>query len=319
MSLSISQLQDRLVTRYPDFELVDDYTIRFIKKSRDKPYAVYYFDVREELPNTKEALSKYQDEIIGKYYFEGNKSLQWSNYLYFITTNERISSGDISNAKELIERDRSYARKFVIPEDDLDFVLSPKIISPDEGTPHTGILSIWAEALDNTGFDKAIFSDDNMPTRLKYIEDSSSIRDAKSKKQIQVKKIDDQSFIQSLTLNRFRNFPVQHEFSFGNVNLIFGRNGSGKTSLLEAIEYFYCGRNKRNIKTIPNYSVTATFENGTTDTARSNRDLQLFRDRNLVWYGQPEVRTNNLSQSFSQFNFLDTDAAVELAQSTSPI
>ena len=38
-----------------------------------------------------------------------------------------------------------------------------------------------------------------------------------------------------------------------------------------------------------------------------------------MWYGQPEVRTNNLYQSFSQFNFLDTDAAVDLADSTSRI
>src|SRR5262249_37193397 len=42
-----------------------------------------------------------------------------------------------------------------------------------------------------------------------------------------------------------------------------------------------------------------------------------FRDRNLAWYGQAEVKTNNLYQSFAKFNFLDTDAAVNLSDSTS--
>lgn len=51
----------------------------------------------------------------------------------------------------------------------------------------------------------------------------------------------------------------------------------------------------------------------------ASRGLQEFRDRNLTWYGQPEVKTNNLYQSFAQFNFLDTDAAVSLADSTSRI
>ncbi len=38
-----------------------------------------------------------------------------------------------------------------------------------------------------------------------------------------------------------------------------------------------------------------------------------------MWYGQPEVKTNNLYLSFAQFNFLDTDAAVSLADSATRI
>ena len=45
------------------------------------------------------------------------------------------------------------------------------------------------------------------------------------------------------------------------------------------------------------------------------RPLPSFRDRNLQWYGQSEVRTNLLYESFSRFNFLNTDAAVGLAES----
>ena len=63
------------------------------------------------------------------------------------------------------------------------------------------------------------------------------------------------------------------------------------------------------------YEIDAIFADGTKETASNSRALQIFRDRNLTWYGQPEVRTNNLFLSFSHFNFLDTDAAVALSES----
>jgi len=125
--------------------------------------------------------------------------------------------------------------------------------------------------------------------------------------------------LRSLQLNTFRDFPIQRSFDFGTVNLIFGPNASGKTSLLEAIELFYCGRNKRNPGPPPPYELTAVLADGRTEKATDRRELQLFRDHNLTWYGQPEVKTSNLYVSFAQFNFLDTDAAVSLAESTSRI
>ena len=103
------------------------------------------------------------------------------------------------------------------------------------------------------------------------------------------------------------------------MNLVFGPNAAGKTSLLEAIELLYCGRNKRNEEKPSIYEISASFVDGKTEKATTNRALKLFRDRNLAWYGQPEVLTNNLYQSFSKFNFLDTDAAVHIAKSTEEI
>lgn len=319
MTISVSQLRDRVAVLFPDVEQVDDSVIRFTKKVGDQPYAVYYLDIAHDLPNSQETLTKYQDRVIGRHYFEGRKSLQWSNYLYFITSRDRLVSGEVIDAKELIERDRNYARKFVIPEEDLALVLKPPVITPAETTPHAGILSIWSEILVDADLDRAILSDDDLPTRLKLIEASPSEPKPRSKMPRSDKVVNNQPFIRLLNLKRFRDFPIQRDFDFGNVNLIFGLNGSGKTSLLEAIELFYCGRHKRNPNARPSYSLVIVFADGNSETATASRERQVFRDRNLTWYGQPEVRTNNLCQSFSQFNFLDTDAAVDLADSTSRI
>lgn len=120
-------------------------------------------------------------------------------------------------------------------------------------------------------------------------------------------------------MKNFRPLPLHRSYKFGSVNLIFGPNASGKTSLLEAIELFYCGRNKRNPDTKSPYELVAVLADGKTEIADMDRSLPTFRSRNLAWYGQSEVKTNDLFRSFSRFNFLDTDAAVSLSESTAHI
>ena len=232
---------------------------------------------------------------------------------------DKFASGEVRKAKELIERDRNYARKFVITEEDLESILTPSVVAPADSTPHANVLTVWTEILTETGLDKVILCDDDLPTRLKLIESSHSAPTVKPKAQRRTRAITAESSIRSLDLNKYRSYPLQRNFTFGTVNLIFGANGSGKTALLEAIEFFYCGKNKRNPKARPLYEMVGDFADGRSEVVTANRSLQVFRDRNLVWYGQPETNTQNLFQSFAQFNFLDTDAAVSLADSASRI
>lgn len=315
MSLNIEKIKERVASHFSDIQQVEDSVIRFTKKSGQKSYAVYYLDVAKDLPGTQENLNKYQDRVIGRYYFEGQKSLQWSNYLYFITSGDHLAKNEVRQAKELIERDRSYARKFVITEDELDAILSPRKIASADG-PHASILSIWTDRLVEAGIDKAILSDDNMPARMRLIEASSPEPKPKSKPSKHTLAVKVQPFIRSLELTKYLKFPLQRRFDFGTANLIVGANGSGKTSLLEAIELFYCGRNKRNLTASFPYKLTSEFIDGLIEPVTDNRTASEFRNLNLMWYGQTEIRTNNLYQSFAQFNFLDTDAAVSLAEST---
>ena len=321
MNLNIAQLRNRVtaVGGFSAVEQVGDSIIRSTRKSGEIPFAVYYFDIAQILPETQEKLTKYQDQVIGSRYFEGSKNLQWSNYLYFITSGYRLDSGELYKTKELIESDRIYARKFLISEEELDSVLKPPVVVPLDATPHASILSIWTDILAKAGLDRAILCDKNLPTRLKLIETSSSAPAKTSKVtryNVEVKSV---PFIDSLELKKYRSFPQEHSFEFGLVNLIFGANGSGKTSLLEAIELLYCGRNKRNRNDSLPYELIARFADGRTEDATNGRKPEVFRDRNLAWYGQAEVKTNDVYRSFAQFNFLDTDAAVSLAESTNRI
>src|SRR5713101_6621041 len=304
MNLSIAQLQERVAARFTDVEKVDNSIIRFTRKAGQMPFAVYYLDITQNLPGTPELLTKYQDRVIGNHYFEGRKSLQWSNYLYFITSRDLLASSEARQAKELIESDRTYARKFVISEDDLESILTPAVLAPADARPRTSVLSVWIEHLVEVGLDKAIFSDDDLPTRLALIESSSAAPATRPKSPARNADVEVVPFIRSLELKKFRDFPLQRSFQFGTVNLICGPNASGKTSILEAVELYYCGRNKRNPSPPAPYELAVVLADGRTETATANRGLQVFREHNLSWYGRSEIKTNYLYMSFAQFNFL---------------
>jgi recombinational DNA repair ATPase RecF len=323
MNLKIEQIKKRVSDYYFDIQQVDDTIIRFTKMDGNKPYAICYLDVVKYLPKTQEELDKYQDRVIGPYYFEGKKSLQWNNYLYFIVDKERLSEPDILKAKKLIEHDRTYARKLVISEDKLDSILSPTNIISTESTLHKSILSIWTDYLIATGLEDAILNKHNMPERLNLIKksylESNPEQTSQSPQSPQNSHLttSDVLFIKSMKLIKHLDYPLQRNFEFGKVNLIVGPNGSGKTALLESIELFYCGRNRRNPDNLIEYKLSVELADGTHDEVDNKRSLSEFRHRNLIWYSQPEIKTNYLYQSFEKFNFLDTDAAARLANSTS--
>lgn len=315
MTLSIGQVRERMAQHFPDVEAIDDSVVRFTRHVGRSTFAVYYVDVAEDLPATRENLARYQDRVIGRDYFDGQKSLQWNYYLYFVRSKAKLSTGEAKQRKELIERDRSYARKFVIADEELEAALMPPPVLYNNAALHTNVLSVWIERLAETGLDQAILSNDDLPTRLALIESSPSKSVVRSQAPRRNVDVGVARALRALELNQYRRFPMQRTFDFAKVNLIFGANGTGKTSLLEAIELFYCGRNKRNPEIIPDYALDVTLEDGSHETATNQRSLQLFRNRNLSWYGQAEIKTNNLYQSFAQFNFLDTDAAASLADS----
>jgi recombinational DNA repair ATPase RecF len=309
-----------MADRFSDVEQVADSVVRVTRKSGDSPFAVYYIDISEQLPTTPEALTRYQDRVIGKHYFEGRKSLQWNNYLYFVVSEEQSRSGALRQAKDLIEGDRAYARKFIVAERDLDAAIQlPPLLATSSPQPAANILSVWTAKLAEAGIDGAIMSDASVPSRLSRIESSAQVATPKKVSPAQPIVSGALPFLRSIELTKFRSCPIQRTFDFGRVNLIVGVNGSGKTSLLEAIELLYCGRNKRNPDVTDDYTLRAEYTNGSNEVATRARAQKLFRDRNLSWYGQAEVKTNNLFISFGQFNFLDTDAAVGISESTAPL
>lgn len=123
--------------------------------------------------------------------------------------------------------------------------------------------------------------------------------------------------LRNLTVGSFRRVTQGKSFEFGDVNLIVGANGTGKTSLLEAIEALYCGRVRRD-PDAPFRDIVGMLDNGQGKLEKVNASpaVAVLKARNNLWYGRADFQSNAISQGFSRFNFLDTDAAFRLSSDT---
>ena len=308
MTVSLERLRSKLSPLFPGLEQIDESVIRFERRSRQQAYAVCYVDVSGQVPTTVASLNDYQERIVGTRYFQGRKSLQWSNYLFFVVDN--LPQNEM---RSVVERDRRYARKFVVTEIELDAALSPPAYMVSEEAIKTDILSTWTNILAASNLDRAILNDESLPARLELIEKHYSHASSTALRSRGTPQSSKQPFLQRIYLEHFRPYPLKRTIDIGTVTLLFGVNGSGKTSVLEAIELAYCGQTKRNPRDNTPYTIQATFGNGSQETATIHRGPNVFRDRNLAWYGQYDQRVPHLYQSFGRFNFLDTDAAAGLA------
>jgi DNA repair protein SbcC/Rad50 len=311
-----TELTARVSENFPDALRIDESIVQFIRRDGSRPFAICYLDCGEKIPKTSGDLQSYQDRVIGRRYFDGPKSLQWNNYLFFLASDDCLHSAEALRIRDLLEQDRTYARKFLIGESELGQILKPVVVAPEQATKPS-VLSVWNTSLAEAGLGRAVWGDLDMPRRLALIEAAPTHRATVPQAASRVAK--PSRSLSRFSLNSYRTYPLDRHFEFGTVNLIIGPNATGKTSLMEAIELFYCGRNKRSPADKPEYDLCATFDDGSTERVDHKRPIRTLRQRNLSWYGQAEVQTNNLYSSFARFNFLDTDAAVRLAEEATKI
>ena len=316
--INIEQATTTLQKRFPGLERVSDSLFRGIDTYNGRPYAVRYFDFSDDLPVAVEHLREYQDKLLGVSYFSAasKADLRWNHYLYFVTS--KPNRDDVFfRAKATVEGDREYARKLVVTEDELVAMFGdrPFDVESAQGLPPDP-LSIWTGILDQhrLGFivDERLLA----PAIVRHIADGEPqpvLRRPAVPDLDAAEKSVPTEFVEQLTIQEFREYPVRRTFDFGLVNLIVGVNGVGKTSLLEAIEYLFCGRTRRATSVPQRTTISGVLAASklTLQTTPATTQAKL-RSRHLVWYGKAELRTLTLHDSFSKFNFLDTDAAARL-------
>ena len=308
----------KLQQKYPDLERVADAVFRAIDLYNGQPYAIRYFDLRDDLLSAASRLHEYQEGLLGRSYFRaGSKSdLRWNHYLYFVTAIVRLDEAFI-RAKAIVESDREYARKIVLTENELDDLLQDRHYRAgySEDIP-SDPLSVWVDTLEEYNLGFVVDQTLQVPAVVRHIADGRQrpvLRPPAEPHLEPAEAAVSTDHLANIAIREFRKYPVRKKFDFGTVNLILGVNGAGKTSLLEAIEYLFCGRTRRMGTALPGTAVSGSLSpsNLTLHTKTTTRNEKL-RSRHLVWYGKSELRTIRLHDSFSKFNFLDTDAAVRL-------
>lgn len=312
------ELTKSLEDRYPRLEQLSDHLFRGVDVYEQRPYAVRYFDTSDDIRAAAADLRGYQERVLSAAYFDPSTAsdLRWNYYLYFLTSRDVSTDELLASARASIEADREYARKRVVTVAELRNILSRKLETAPTGSTPTDPLAEWIRTLEQHDLSYVVDEALQVPAVAKHIARGDRrgvarppVMPALSDAEMAVPS----SKLRRLTIGDFRPHPSRREFEFGAVNLISGVNGVGKTSLLEAIEYLFCGQIRRSGAAPRRGSVEGELRPSGRQLATTHRTpATVLRARHLVWYGKADLRAVKLDESFSKFNFLDTDAAARL-------
>jgi exonuclease SbcC len=285
----------------------------------DRVRGVYFFDFSGAVTREDFDLSAFLQKHLAPDYYQNEGSLQWNYYLYFVVQKEAFKVLESTGRIPKIELDRTFARKFVRDEqwfiDDLNGNLSATLFK--EGRPKD-IASHWVDELNKAGLGKiadlktayAKIVDDVIKGKSPAVAPDAPLNSTAS--------VEDGKFLKTLKIESFRKHPALTDYEFGQVNLIRGVNGSGKTSLLEAIELGICGGIRRQGGKIPpNSSLLLGFEGVARATKAPLDDPTHYRTIDAAWYGGYYRKVNKLYENFGRFNFFDADAGFRLSHGES--
>lgn len=299
---------------------VDDSVVRGEKKFGEQTYAVAYVDFADDVVERSLHLRDFQERILADDFFDTPGDLRWNKYLYFVAGPNSRANPQFAAAKAAIEADKDYARKRVISQDELESLLGgPKLFdAADHGSTYD-LLTDWRQRLSAGGLELLLDAPTPRTTAVEKIAQHAAGGSSTAIQRVKELNAADTplatSKLRCLYITSFRPIHNGKSFDFGDVTLLVGANGSGKTSLLEAIEYFYCGDNRRGAAVGPVRLKAKLLPSagGSTVELSSTGDGPRIKARNLAWYNRQEHNVSGIVDSFSLYNFLDTDAAYRLS------
>jgi exonuclease SbcC len=317
--LELQSAREKVFALLGDVKNIDDMVVRGERRHEGRCYAIAYVDLADNVVGRARELYDFQERVLGDDFFGTPGDLRWNKYLYIVAGPKSLRDGGFEKAKATIESDKEYARKRVVSEEELEELLgASQHFIPNNAGKDFNVVSEWEKRLAAADLDELL----DRPTRRDVVErigTRSAKRVPVADKTLTLNPSDAllaQKWLTSIAIDRFRPVHDGKSYTFGQVTLIVGANGTGKTSLLEAIEYFYCGYNRRQGNAItPIISGSLV---GSIEPLLASTDAGRIRARCFSWYNRDERFAKSILSAFTRYNFLDTDAAFRISTELEP-
>jgi DNA repair exonuclease SbcCD ATPase subunit len=299
------QVEQIIENKLNDISYLENRKILVGKQSyNNDPYGIFFIDYGDD--KIPENLNAFQESTLAENYYNHPGYLQWNYYLVF------LRNSYTKEEKNRIEADTVFSRKFLFKPDELFDYLDYK---HTETELDSDVVGKWKDKLRLADLDE-VYSDEQFTAAVKRFI-SSKVKKDKENYEIKENQIDHQKIdsIKSIILKEnYRKYPNnQRSFNFGKVNLIKGVNGSGKTSLLEAIELVLAGKSNRDPKSQEKGNcIQAIYNNGEKDSYTPSKTIK-YKQRGKQWYSSGSEWGNDLYLAFNKYNFFDSDAAYNVS------
>lgn len=308
MTMDTQELLPELDKVFEKCEMLEGGVARCEHRYEGKLRSIYFVKAVDNLPQMDE-LNALQTEVIAPSYFATNDESRWNHYLILVTSQERID--DSLEKRSRIEANTNYARKIVLATGRLRSFLDRRVMIGNSGTSIANTLQqTWSDILSKNGL-AAVDSEEPRVAVVKSIRHGDKLNVVRRSKAV----VDNQpiTFLKNLDIRKFGERKTTGQFEFARVNLIRGVNGSGKTSLLEAIEHFFCGGTAR-AGGFEELEASAMFSGIDRKIEYKQRAPSYYIQRDLKWYGRKASNRNRLFDGFARYNFLSADAAVDFSR-----
>jgi len=297
--------------------VIANYT--FQKKIVSKYIFIYlnYSQYKKYIVDKEQYKKIIEEKCLEPIFFELEGDLSWNLYLVCVLPSEEYEK---ISSEELVEfeRNEKYARKLVINEMHFNKLIPVgKVITGDSTKEIVDPIDDWYKELNDNGMTFCLdtyskykidvfLKGKNVESENNYDLTLISNEENKTHSLYKIKQL-------KMT-EQFRPhcFGLETEFEFGDVNLLFGSNGSGKTSILEAIELVMTGQiRKNNTGEIDNdiyyndlkSDITLQMEGN--ETVHIPNDIRERKSRESLFYQnrQGTRQKEKLNKAFHQYNY----------------
>ncbi|MHC1745886.1 MAG: AAA family ATPase [Negativicutes bacterium] len=272
-----------------------------------------------------ENFRQFQHKLLSSTYFQTKNDLRWNFYLIFLF-DEDCDRANYSSLPK-IENDEDFARKhFFSTSDAIDYLTKKDyFVQQDTSDLPINPMSEWTDILDevqltatlNTEFSSAVVTRyiyEQVPFNTLSFNNGIDRRIGTQSQQLMLKRV------KEVEIGKYRKhcFPSQEKFKPKLINLLYGTNGSGKTSILESIECSLTGSVKRreDFQDASDYPIVKLLGiAGVGDvTFKSKQNSRIYKEIDNAWYGTPVGRNAcTLNMNFNHFNSFNADSAYKFA------
>ncbi|MDQ0114193.1 hypothetical protein [Paenibacillus harenae] len=269
----------------------------------------------------------FQAKLLSEIFFGHKSDLRWNLYLILIVGSyDRLNDTGIL---QLIENDADYARKFVMTaEDALQWLDKAWLKSlSDEENVNLDPIQEWHNELVDVGLTGCLTETFLQGHVLNFLDGQaflSSDHVAAPHRTRQTENFDEViQQIETVTLNGFRAhcFDNLEPLHPTRVNLLHGPNGSGKTSIMEAIELAFTNEINRCSEfgddiadSLKSIHVSCITESSNTIHFQPGKPNAFYKKLAQKWYGIPAGRqSSELNSFYHRYNFFDSEAAYRFA------